>query len=147
MYNLRKAPMFPILTDPDILLHMSCTPAGDKGSKLSLQPALMDKFIPLKGQTLYEAVVLQTLQKCWLHLLEKIWVTHTHIHKKGKKKKRKRIFLSFHPFKRGGIFTIKKEQKDTLLSMWYSKTSAVSWGLMEKEKRSSWKIKLPENPY
>lgn len=111
MYNLRKAPVFPILTDPDILLHMSCTPAGDKGSKLSLQPALMDKFIPLKGQTLYEAVVLQTLQKCWLHLLEKIWVTHTHIHKKRKKEKRKRIFLSFHPFKRGGIFTIKKKAK------------------------------------
>lgn len=98
MYNLRKAPMFPILTDPDILLHVSCTPAGDKGSKLSLQPALMDKFIPLKGQTLYEAVVLQTLQKCWLHLLEKIWVTHTHIHKKKEKKKKKKDFPLFSSF-------------------------------------------------
>lgn len=92
MYNLRKAQMFSILTDPDILLHTSCTPAGDKGSKLSLQPALMDKFIPLKGQMLHEANFRNADCICWRRSELQ---THTHRKKKKKKKKGFPVFSSF----------------------------------------------------
>lgn len=84
MYNLRKAQMFSILTDPDILLHTSCTPAGDKGSKLSLQPALMDKFIPLKGQMLHEANFSEMLTA---FAGEDLSYKHTHTENKEKKEK------------------------------------------------------------